>query len=73
MFGWLEKRSISYNDTISALTLVMSNVGSDDARAAVVDLYTLGVMAEWDETIFVSESNATRYKKTTEDLIAILN
>lgn len=73
IFGWLEKRELTYEDTQSALRSAMANIDVVDMRSAVVFLYTIGLMAEWDETFSITEAHAADYMRVSETALAFFS
>jgi hypothetical protein len=73
IFGWLEKNEIAFSDTRSALLSAICHLDSEEARTAVVCLYTWGVIAEWDESVDVTQTQAAEYKRASECLIGNLS
>lgn len=72
IFAWLEQRAVPYDGTSSAVLHIVSRIQSEEARAAIVYIYTVGVMAEWDESITISATDASEYRAAADRLISII-
>src|SRR5258708_3659587 len=73
IFGCLEENDIHFSDTPSALFLSLSKLADTESRVAIVYLYTAGVLAEWDDSVAVTEENAVECRRAVESLLERLN
>jgi hypothetical protein len=73
LFFAFENRRVSFVSTENALQHLLLNYLDDDAGAMLMEAYHLAILAEWDESILVSESDACHMCVLADTLSRAIN
>ena len=72
IFTWLERNGVDYSSTSNALTKIITSGKTINDTADILILYTLGTMAEWDETFVPTKEQADDFQVRWINLIEVL-